>query len=193
MLNFDRFGLTLVLFLLHSNFGYAAEREHEAHEHGVAELNIVLDQSVIVIQLLSPAVNLVGFEHAPRDDEQKLLIENTLVTLNQGDKLFEFPSSAGCQLESADVQSSLDNDHEEHGEHDHEDELADSHSDNEEDTHSEFEANYEFECKDLASINQIDTTLFELFPLTEEIAVQLISPDVQTTTSLAPGSAIIRF
>jgi Protein of unknown function (DUF2796) len=48
----------------------AERREHGAHEHGVAELNLALDGKELWIEFSSPAVNLVGFEHTPGNAEQ---------------------------------------------------------------------------------------------------------------------------
>ena len=39
-----------------------------AHEHGVAKLNVVLDDNTLELELDSPAMNLVGFEHAASSD-----------------------------------------------------------------------------------------------------------------------------
>jgi Protein of unknown function (DUF2796) len=43
----------------------AEHREHGPHVHGVAQLNVALDGNVLWIELNSPAMNIVGFEHAP--------------------------------------------------------------------------------------------------------------------------------
>lgn len=53
--------------LLATSAGAAAgeHREHGAHEHGVAQLNLVLEGEKLLIELASPGVNIVGFEHAP--------------------------------------------------------------------------------------------------------------------------------
>ncbi|MEX5543051.1 ZrgA family zinc uptake protein, partial [Pseudomonas poae] len=44
------------------------DHDHEhgslgAHEHGVGRLNAVLDGQTLELELESPAMNLVGFEH----------------------------------------------------------------------------------------------------------------------------------
>ena len=46
-------------------------RQHDSHAHGIGELNIVLEGNELAIELISPAANIVGFEHAPSNDEQK--------------------------------------------------------------------------------------------------------------------------
>ena len=51
-----------------------AHEEHaslDAHEHGVASLNVALDGQTLEIQLQSPAMNLVGFEHEAKSEADK--------------------------------------------------------------------------------------------------------------------------
>ena len=51
-----------------------AHEEHGSlgkHEHGVASLNVALDGQTLEIQLQSPAMNLVGFEHEAKSDADK--------------------------------------------------------------------------------------------------------------------------
>ena len=42
-----------------------------AHEHGVAKLNAVLDGNTLELELDSPAMNIVGFEHVASNDADK--------------------------------------------------------------------------------------------------------------------------
>ena len=41
--------------------------QHHAHEHGKVTLNVAIDESTLVVELDAPAINVVGFEHAPRN------------------------------------------------------------------------------------------------------------------------------
>ncbi|WP_016772972.1 ZrgA family zinc uptake protein, partial [Pseudomonas sp. R62] len=52
------------------------DHDHEhgslgAHEHGVGRLNAALDGQTLELELESPAMNLVGFEHAATSDADK--------------------------------------------------------------------------------------------------------------------------
>lgn len=44
------------------------------HEHGVAQLNVALDGKTLELELDSPAMNLVGFEHAASTDADKAAV-----------------------------------------------------------------------------------------------------------------------
>ncbi len=55
-------------------------RHHEAHEHGVAHLNVAHDGKNLYIKLTSPAANIVGFEYRPCTPEQKAAVTETKQT-----------------------------------------------------------------------------------------------------------------
>ena len=45
-------------------------RQSEAHVHGEAELNVVISENMALLELRSPAVNIIGFEDSPRSDAE---------------------------------------------------------------------------------------------------------------------------
>ena len=58
--------------------------QHGTHEHGAALLNIALDGPDLVLEFISPAINIVGFEYAPSTNEQMELVEAAVTQLNDG-------------------------------------------------------------------------------------------------------------
>ena len=44
-------------------------RQESSHIHGIVEMNLAVEGSQLYIELISPAANIVGFEHAPSTDE----------------------------------------------------------------------------------------------------------------------------
>lgn len=147
-------------------------RQHGAHEHGAAELKLVWEKNVVTIELESPAVNIVGFEHAPRTDAQKKSVQDAVATLRAADKLFGFSPEAGCRGEMTDVKSALiDAKKEQAAEH------------------SEFEAGYRFTCDKPHALKAVDVNLLKLFPKMRKLRVQSVSATGQTATELKPGSA----
>ncbi len=97
--------------------------QHGAHEHGAALLNVALDGPDLVLEFISPAINIVGFEHAPSTNEQMELVEAAVDQLSDGEALFEVSARAKCQLTSTEVESELA----EEGEHSEEDEGSIEH------------------------------------------------------------------
>ena len=102
--------------------------QHGTHEHGAASLNVALDGPDLVLEFISPAINIVGFEYAPSTDEQKELVEAAVIQLGDGEALFELNARAKCQLTNTEVESELA----EEGEHSEEDERSIEHEEIEE-------------------------------------------------------------
>lgn len=198
------FIVTTLTLLIEST--WASESEHSdqhAHTHGLATLDLVQEANSVVIEFKSPAVNIVGFEHQAKDDEDRSKIHKAIETLKQGDKLFVFSSDAGCRLEDVNVESELSETHEghdheshdeEHADHDHEshdEEHAGHDEDAEEESHSDFAAIYQFHCNNPEALAKIDLGLFEHFPLIEEIQSQLVTDTLQTSVHLEAGNSRI--
>ncbi len=69
-----------------------------SHEHGVATLNLALSPYQVHLEFLSPAYNLLGFEHAPQTQAQQTAVNQMLTALADG-HLFNL-QGGGCILES---------------------------------------------------------------------------------------------
>ncbi len=170
---------------------YAAEDEHEEHEahvHGEAQLLVALEGSTLEIEFLSPAMNIVGFEHQPANEAQSHAIESAIETLKQPGLLFRLPTSAGCDLSSILVESSLAA----QGEHDQEHSKEADH-DHEEKTHSDFTGHYSFHCAEVSRLESIAIEIFKQFPGTELIEVQSISEQGQRKIELTPDRHTLEF
>lgn len=178
---------------------------HDAHEHGAALLQAALDGNRLEFALVSPAVNIVGFEHPPENDAQRHAISEAIAVLEDGNRLFETPSAAGCQLIDAHARSTMSLD--EHGEaygdeHEegHDDEHKEAHHDehgkahdDERELHSEFHADYRFECSDPAELKQISVNLMNAFPGISELRAQMVGSEGQSASTLTADDAEIRF
>ena len=151
--------------------GYANE-PLDAHEHGSASLDIAIDSNKIAVQFESPAVNIVGFEYSPDNDDQKLLIQQAKINLADFDQSFELQGDLSCQVLS--FAANWNSEHEENvalEEHEeHEEQPDDLH----ESEHAEFQVEFELQCEKLDNLTAIDVKLFELFPTIEEIDAQVI-------------------
>lgn len=196
----------------------AQEHEHQqldAHQHGVAELNMVIEGEEVLIELITPADNILGFEHQATTETDKHKLEQAVATLRQG-AIFELNSAADCKLESMTLESALlegheDHDHADHKEHDdhaHDDHKGhDDHAHNDHDhddhkehddhdhegEHSEFHVSYHYHCHNAEALTGADVQLWKQFDGFEKIQVQLISPKGQQRQELTPSNPHIRF
>ena len=155
----------------------------DAHEHGAAQLNVVLDGKMLHLQLDSPAMNLVGFEHAARSDADKAKVAAARSQLEQPQALFGV-NAGDCNISKQELESPLfaEHKHEEHHEHDHGSE------------HSEIHAHYSLDCQKPEELKQLNLgELFKRFPATEKIQVQLIGPNGQQGLELTPAQPTLSF
>jgi hypothetical protein len=69
-----------------------------AHEHGVARLNIGVEDREAHIEVMVPGASVYGFEGAPRTAEQRQRLEEGLQRLSTGvASLVRFAPEAGCE------------------------------------------------------------------------------------------------
>jgi hypothetical protein len=165
-------------------------RNQEAHEHGVAHLNVAVEGTELYLEFISPAANIVGFEHPPRTDEQKTAVKEAVETLEDGEVLFVLPAGVQCGLAEPIVDTDIDGDpiSESEGAHQHEHHEADEHQ-----RHSEFKAEYHFVCEHPDKLEHIDVMLFRDFPGIERIEVQLLTGTKQTALELTAKKYRIPF
>ncbi|WP_028695454.1 DUF2796 domain-containing protein [Pseudomonas cremoricolorata] len=182
--------LPLAVAQAHDDHDHDHDHAHgtlAAHEHGVASLNAVLDDSTLELQLVSPAMNLVGFEHAASSDADKAKVAAARQQLEQPLKLFALPAAAGCKEDSQELESPLFGDAPEA-----DDDDGDAHEHGHE--HADVHAHYQLTCANPGKLTQVDLApLFKAFPATQKINVQAIGPNGQKGLETIPGKAVVAF
>ncbi len=175
-------------------------REHGAHVHGIAALNLALEGEEVHIELDSPAANIVGFEHAPSSEADHAALDKAVAALKDGNRLFRFNADAGCRMEKAMVTSALlEEEHDDHPEkhsddHGHEEKGEHGHEEHEgEETHSDIEAAYHFECTSPGKLTRLTVELFEAFPGMEELKVQYVIEAKQGAAELTASNHVVSF
>lgn len=157
-------------------------RQLDAHEHGVAQLDIAMDGQQIAMELHAPGADIVGFEYAAESADDRAAVDNAVAALARPLDLFVLPDAAGCSvvqaaagLESEEDHDGEAEDHDEHAKDDHDD-HKDDHDDHEEQAgHTEFHAEYLLTCTDPDAATDITFAFFDAFPNALEVEVQLIS------------------
>ena len=195
-------------------------REHEPHEHGHGTLDIALEGQELVAELRAPAVNVVGFEHRPRDDAEREAVRKALAPFSVAAAVLAPSTEAECEAERIEAEIA-GMDHEEHHEGEehresvagHEDERRgddadmhakhereereahDEHEDHAADSgagmHSELVATYHFHCHAPGRLTRIDVRAFELLHDAEEIEVRVVTATAQTAMEIHPGETVV--
>jgi len=120
---------------------HAIAIELDAHEHGSANLDIVIDTDTIQMSFHSPAVNIVGFEYATDDKQQLLLIKQAKDSLSNVNDMFSLVGNVSCQTVKASA-NWLTEHEEEHDDHEGHEEEHDDHEGHEEE-HDDHEGHEE--------------------------------------------------
>jgi hypothetical protein len=162
-------------------------RQRSAHTHGVAKLTILQDRHALLIELESPTINIVGFEHEPRDDNQIELMKNALMLLKQPDSILQL-SSLDCEIEQAvsNISGAM-------GSHAHsnlqQNDLQHNHSHN----HSEFQVIFGLNCASQTPPAELVITAFENFRGIQTLEIQWAINGLQGMQRLNPTQTRIRF
>ena len=199
--------LLFVIFLA-GVFKTLAQGSLEAHVHGKASLNIVLDDQSLFIEFESPAYNLVGFEHEPKDQLQHKEVQDSLSLLSGPKKVFGFSDQAGCLVERFSVTTTMagvgknkvgyeeEHHEEEHHEEEHHEEEHHYHSDGDstnKESHSEFKANYLMICSEPEKLRTIEFKLFKEFLGLKSVQVQWINGEGQGYIELNAESSKLKW
>lgn len=171
--------LPLVLALLATPALAQESRQLDSHEHGVGELNIAVEGETVAMEFHAPGADIVGFEYAAENADDRAAIDAAVATLARPMDLFVFPAAAECSVVQASAELESDENHDEHDEHDegHHEEHDDAHDEDHADEagHTEFHAEYMLTCGNPDAISGITFAYFDTFENARELEVQIIS------------------
>ncbi len=200
---------SLCLFI---SFQISAQvRQKDSHEHGAANLMLVIEGDKLQIGIEVPSDSLIGFEYFPKSQSDRNNFNKAIRILSEPSKIFSTPDDAECILTGLNVSQTLFSGEDEHGhdEHGHEEKgFWDSlfghddhddhgHADHDEhghedsgkgEIHSEYQSNYSWNCLHTDDIDSIGTMLFSYFPRIEEIRVKWITSSGQGSLELESGN-----
>ena len=203
------YSLLLSLLLIPPVSAQQGHRQHDAHVHGHAQLNLVVSGQMLQVELESPSNNLLVFEHQARSDKDKKTLQQALAVLNDPAQWLLPDAAASCQLQNIEIDSALlkpdhadghqehqkHAKHEDHDEHEKHAKNADhaEHEHDEHAAHSEFTVTLSFSCARPSRLKSVDVSgLFQRFRNMQEIDVQWISDTRQSATELSRDRGIIR-
>jgi hypothetical protein len=151
-------------------------RELGPHVHGRGTLNIAIEGDKVTMELETPGMDIVGFEHAATTQRDKATVEKAKAQLSAPLSLFTLPAGAGCRVTEATIAI-------EQGEHEHDaKEKAEASTKGEAHSagHSEFHAQYALECSSANAITAIEFGYFRAFPGAEKLDINVITPKGQS-------------
>ena len=157
---------------------------HASHVHGEVVFNMVLEGERLDVEMISPAMNITGFEHAPSTEQDRKALAEAIEKLGVAGNLLTLPAAAGCEPGDSTVETPLTR---EHADHDH------KHSGEHEEDHAEFHVTHAFRCEKPAAIDSVSLTLLSHFPGVEKVRLQWIHGQRQGAAVVEPVNPVVRF
>lgn len=144
------------------------------HEHGAAKLDVAIEARRVTFELEAPLDNLVGFERAPRSDEERRRADAAVATLKAAAALFRLDPAAQCTLATVELVSAP---------------LGLGQADADEpEGHADLDGSFAFDCVDAGKAAALDVGLFDAFPRLQRLDVQVAGPQGQFKRTLKRGA-----
>ena len=181
---------TMLVALLAHLHSFAEDKvTFNAHVHGVSELTIALEKQQLEIEMRSPAMNLLGFEHSAITRTDKAAINQAELLLANHHDVFSF-SGGDCVLvnQFIDVSSVIQTQQEKNDQHidshNHRDDHHHEQKISESAGHREVIAKYHYRCKKSSTLSAIKIKLFDLFSGIEQIKAMWLTELQQGASTL---------
>ena len=181
--------ITMCLAVATASAEDTGQRQQGAHVHGIAHMTLAAEGPKVLVELTSPAASLIGFEHAPRTDEEHATLALAKENLMAGDAMIRLNIEARCRLEAAEIDAGFaDSEQSEHGTHAH-----DPETDHGEDGHADFHVVYTFACDRPEELGSAALGLFSGFPVLERVLFQYVTAEGQGGAELTPRAPVVLF
>ncbi|WP_296810133.1 DUF2796 domain-containing protein [Thiocapsa sp.] len=165
------------------------QRRQGAHVHGIAHMTLAAEGEKVLIELTSPAASLIGFERAPRTDEERATLMLAKENLMAGDAMIRLNMEAGCRLETAEIDAGFaDAGQSQAAEHAHDHDAGHG-----EDGHADFIVRYSFACDRPEALSSAALGLFSGFPALERVLFQYVTAEGQGGAELTPRAPVVTF
>jgi Protein of unknown function (DUF2796) len=169
------FGVWLLMFSF--DVGAAAEkRRHDAHVHGVAEINIAVEGTKATVEFRAPAESVMGFEHEAKSESDKKKRDAALEQLRaKGSQMVVFDPKLGCKssdMKTAIVEAKGDSAKAQAGKDAHEDQKKSG-------EHREVHGTFSVACDKPLAGSRVKFGVSKVFRDIQEIKVQLVGDSGQ--------------
>jgi hypothetical protein len=138
-------------------------RQHKAHSHGHAELNMAFENLKGTIEFKSPADSVVGFEHEAKSEKDKAALATVVADFESNIAgHIQFDPAVKCNISKASAGMIM--------------EKGNS-------SHSDFVAKYDVVCEKDIKGTQV-TVDFTAYPKLKEITTTILAQDLQLKSEI---------
>jgi hypothetical protein len=156
------------------------------HEHGAVVVNVAVEGATLSVAIESPAINIVGFERAPRDAAEKARVAAADRWLASGAGIVGVPAAAGCSRTRVEYTPPKLGDAAAH-DHGHEHEHGAKGEPAGEEAHADYDARFVYTCANPGALAWLDLWLARRLLSVESIEVNLVVPGGQSQRRLPAG------
>lgn len=155
-------------------------KQESKHVHGEVTLNLALENDLLSVEMEAPAINVVGFERAPRDAAEEKVVRDAAAWLSAGRALLGVPAAAGCRRVDATVEAPKwgDAKGKDAGNHDHDHDHDHEHGDDEH-AHADYLATASYKCSNPSALAWIEVWALRQLRDVTEVTVNVVTPEVQ--------------
>lgn len=197
--------INLITFLFACIF-YASMQSHaqsnpDAHTHGEGRITFVFDNKQMLMEMKTPAANMLGFEHKPSSDTQWQTLEVLAKTLHDPQNLIVLEPD--CKLTKSDIRlpfervthkepKETNNEHEHESEHEHDEHEHSTGDDNKTHSinHADIYAQYAWSCEK-SHPPKLTFKYFDTYPNFKHLKVEWIVNGSQGMTNLHKNKNIL--
>ena len=98
----------IILVCLFVSFEASAQvRQKDSHEHGAANIMMVMEEEKLQIEFEVPSESLIGFEYFPKSQSDRRSFNEGIKILSDPSKIFSTPDDAECILTGLNVSQTL--------------------------------------------------------------------------------------
>ncbi len=175
-----------VLAMAAASVASAAAIAGKAHVHGLSQLSVVSDGTLLQVEWISPAMDLVGFEYAAQSAEEKEIVERAEASLRDHQSIVSIACThVSTTLDMGDLEGAHAHD-DEHN-HLHEDEHV--HDDHEE-FHTDVTVVYEYRC-DQGVPKEMGINAFDVFADVQTFNVEYALPQSQGVAQVTAEQRVV--
>ena len=154
--------------LLFSVIAMAAAREHGAHVHGDAKMNMAFDGKNGKIEFHAPASTIYGFEYVAKSAKDKANKDQSLKKLNDKvAEMIQFDPSLKCEV------------------------TMDMYEVDQKDSHADVAAEYNVKCEKSPAETLVTLNIQKVFPRIKTVKVDVMLGDVQKSQEIKKGGDTI--
>lgn len=179
----------LTLSALCAGAAVAAKR----HEHGHADVEVVIDGRELHVHWRVPTESFMGFGYAPQTEADRATWQRSARDMKDAAQWLRPNAQAQCRV--VDVDLDLPCGEAAHDGHKHEQEHQQAHAhehrdqhehEHEHAQHSDIEWTVAFACQKPSALQQLEFDVFQRWPRLRVVHVQMVSPSGQTSADLKP-------